>query len=136
MKNIICLLVLFIGISATGTTFAQERRSAAKQLSAEERANKRAELLKSKLVLTDDQTARVKAAALKAEQERSNDREKAMATRQTFEKELGEILNPEQMEKYEAMKDQRRSEVKKKMEERRATEKINASEKEEDGTDK
>jgi Spy/CpxP family protein refolding chaperone len=131
MKNIICLIVFILGISFVNNAEAQEKRQAAQQLTPEQRAEKRTELLKAKLLLNDDQTSKVKAAALKVETQRSSDREKSLEARQTFDNEVKAILDPEQLEKYEAMKDQRRTQVKKRVEDRNNQEKLNSTETEE-----
>ncbi len=131
MKNIICLIVFMLGISFVNHAEAQEKRQATQQLTPEQRAEKRTELLKAKLLLNDDQTSKVKAAALKVETQRSSDREKALEARQTFDNEVKAILDPEQLEKYESMKDQRRTQVKKRIEDRNNQEKLNSTETEE-----
>jgi len=123
-----------LGISMVNLAQAQEKRQATQQLTPEQRAEKRTALLKEKLLLNDDQTSKVKAAALKAETQRSTDREKSMEARQAFDNEVKAILDPEQLEKYEAMKDQRRTQVKNRIEERKNQEKLNSTD--QDGNQK
>lgn len=134
MKKIICLIVCMLGISMVNLAQAQEKRQATQQLTPDQRAEKRTALLKEKLLLNDDQTSKVKAAALKAETQRSTNREKSIEARQAFDNEVKAILDPEQLEKYEAMKDQRRTQVKNRIEERKNQEKLNSTD--QDGNQK
>ena len=95
-----------------------------KEITPEERATRRADALKAKLLLTDEQTEKIKAAILKSEIQRNNDKEQLRKNREDFDKELSTILNNEQMEKYEAMREENKAKVKARMEERRNQEKI------------
>ncbi len=134
MKNIICAFLLLAGLNFFGPVNAQTQETAIKQqrqLSPEQRADRRAETLKAKLMLTEDQTTKVRAAALKAEQSRSENQEKTLENRKAFDQELRSILNQEQLEKYEAMKNQRKEQVKTRMEKNRVQQKQEATEAEE-----
>ncbi|MBK9638127.1 MAG: DUF3627 domain-containing protein [Bacteroidetes bacterium] len=116
MKKLICILVAFATLSVTLPAQAQQERKTPP--TPEQRAERRANHLKSQLVLTEEQYAQVKAAALKIENERiSKDTKKKAGD--DFEVALKGILNPEQMEKFMSMKEERKEKVKAKMEEKR-----------------
>lgn len=135
MKKRICILAISLGISMLNPAQAQEKQAAKKQLSPEQRADKRTEMMTAKLMLTEDQQPKVREALLKMEQNQNNDREKSMQQKKEFDAEMKQILNPEQIEKYEALKAQRKAQIKKSAEDARAQEKINASETEENKLD-
>lgn len=131
MKNkIIILCTGFILTGAVQTAFAQQARNKAQgqgsvqqKATPEQRADRRAQLLKAKLMLSDEQAQKVKDASLRQEQSRAADMEKRKSNQDAFEQELRTILNPEQLEKYEAMQEERRDKMKARMEERRTEEK-------------
>lgn len=127
MKNIICTLLFIVGLSVFNNTQAQGDRKAPHQLTAEQRADRRTELLKAKLLLNEDQTLKVRAAALKAETQKTNDQEKAREARQTFDSEVKAVLDPEQLEKYESLKEQRKTQIKQRTQEHRDQEKVNST---------
>ncbi|MBL7924884.1 MAG: hypothetical protein JNL88_11850 [Bacteroidia bacterium] len=124
MKNLICLLLIVSGTVLSGPLFAQNQKKQHKELSAEQRADKRTELLKTKLLLSDEQSRQVHAAALHMEQNRSNEKGKMRAGREEFESSLRSILNPEQLEKYEALREEKKEQVKQRVEERRNQDKM------------
>ena len=101
MKKLICILIAFATLSVTLKAQAQQQRKTPP--TPEQRAERRASHLKSELVLTEEQYAQVKEAALKIEKERSTKDTKKKAG-ENFEAALKGILNPEQMEKFVSMK--------------------------------
>ncbi len=120
MKKLICILIAFATLSVTLPAQAQQQRKTPP--TPEQRAERRASHLKSQLVLTEEQYAQVKEAALKIEKERSTKDTKKKAG-DDYEAALRGILNPEQMEKFVALKEERKEKVKARMEEKRNEEK-------------
>lgn len=130
MKNILKTLMLIAGIALFTTASAQDRRPAQREVKPEVRAEKRTALLKDKLLLTDEQKEKVYAATLRMEQQRTTDRDQVKKNREAFDAEMQSILTPEQMEKYEAMREERKEAVKARMEERRNADKSKTQESE------
>lgn len=128
MKKVIFLLLACFVIH-TGV-HAQQKK--AKQPSPEVRAERRTEYLKSKLLLSDEQNSKVYDLMLQNEKTRSADQAKTREQRAAFDKQLKSILNPEQQEKYEAMKEDRKEKVKANMEKDRT---INKTEQEKSTND-
>ena len=132
MKKLICILIAFATLSVTLKAQAQQQRKTPPK--PEQRAERRASHLKSELVLTEEQYAQVKEAALKIEKERSTKDTKKKAG-ENFEAALKGILNPEQMEKFVSMKEERKEKVKANMEEKRNEEKTKSERAVEDKKD-
>ncbi len=132
MKKLICILIAFATLSVTLKAQAQQQRKTPP--TPEQRAERRASHLKSELVLTEEQYAQVKEAALKNEKERSTKDTKKKAG-ENFEAALKGILNPEQMEKFVSMKEERKEKVKANMEEKRNEEKTKSERAVEDKKD-
>ena len=124
--------VAFATLSVTLKAQAQQQRKTPP--TPEQRAERRASHLKSELVLTEEQYAQVKEAALKIEKERSTKDTKKKAG-ENFEAALKGILNPEQMEKFVSMKEERKEKVKANMEEKRNEEKTKSERAVEDKKD-
>ena len=120
MKKLICILIAFATLAVILPAQAQQQRKTPP--TPEQRAERRASHLKSQLVLTEEQYAQVKEAALKIEKERSTKDTKKKAG-DDYEAALKGILNPEQMEKYVALKEERKEKVKAHIEEKRNEEK-------------
>lgn len=110
-KTILLLIACFV--YHTGL-HAQQKR--VKQPSPEVRAERRTEYLKSKLVLTDAQYSKVYELILQNEKTKTADQAKTKEQRSSIDKQMKAILSPEQQEKYEAMKEDRKEKVKANME--------------------
>ena len=132
MKKLICILIAFATISLTFPAQAQQQRKTPP--TPEQRAERRANHLKSQLVLSEEQYIQVKDAALKIEKERSTKDTKKKAG-EDFEVALKGILNPEQMEKFVALKEEKKEKVKAHMEKKRNEEKTKSEEATEDKKD-
>lgn len=125
------LLPAVLAYLSLSSAYAQERKPATQsqqvqqrqQLTPEQKAQRRADLLKAKLMLSDEQAEKVKEASLKLSQNRVANRDQARQDQEAFDNALRGILNPEQMEKYEAMNEERKERIKARMEERRTEEK-------------
>lgn len=128
MKKVIFLLLACFAFH-TGV-HAQQKK--AKQPSPEVRAERRTEYLKSKLILTDAQYSKVYELILQNEKTKTADQAKTKEQRSSFDKQMKSILNPEQQEKYEAMKEDRKEKVKANMEKDRT---INKTEQEKSTND-
>lgn len=125
MKNLLKIVAVFMLLLGSAQVQAQSNRPAQRTPPTPEvRAERRAMSMKEKLMLTDEQKAKVYDAVLVLEKQRGADQQKMKANRDQFESELHNILTPEQMEKYEAMREERKAEVKKRMEERRNQDKM------------
>lgn len=120
MKKLICILLTIVSISFAGGAMAQQARKTPP--TPEQRAERRAGYLKKELSLSDAQYNQVKDAALKIENERKSNNDKKNIGKE-FEAQLKGILNPEQFEKYAAMREERKEKVKARMEEKRVEEK-------------
>jgi protein CpxP len=117
-KTILLLIACFV--YHTGL-HAQQKK--AKQPSPEVRAERRTEYLKSKLVLTDAQYSKVYELILQNEKTKTADQAKTKEQRSSIDKQMKAILSPEQQEKYEAMKEDRKEKVKANMEKDRTNHK-------------
>lgn len=125
MKNLLKLF-LMTGILLSGLAVNAQSHKPAQRTppTPEQRAERRTALLKDKLLLSEDQKTKVYDAVLKLEKQRATDQQQIKANRETYETELRTILTPEQAEKYEAMKEQRKEDIKKRAEEHRNAEKM------------
>jgi hypothetical protein len=125
------LLPAVLACLSLSSAYAQESKPAIQnqqvqqrqQLTPEQRAQRRADLLKAKLMLSDEQTEKVKEASLRLAQNRDANRDDMRKEQEAFDNALRGILNPEQIEKYEAMNEERKERIKARMEERRTEEK-------------
>lgn len=104
------LLVSFLMFNLTSN--AQEGNRPRKQLSPEERADKKATYMKGKLNLDEKQTAEIKAIFLKNEQEKSEVRDDRKEKMMETDKKIVSILNKEQAEKFRQMKEERKQKMK------------------------
>jgi len=82
------------------------------QLTPEQIANLRAQLLKAKLNLSDDQTVKTNKALLQFEQQRSDSKEEMRMDRETLESSLNSIFTPEQQTQFKEMQEQRKEQMK------------------------
>jgi len=143
MKKLICLMIALVTISFTQISFAQDSKVAPRKVattkatppSPEQRAERRAAHIKKQLMLSDEQYNQVREAALKIETTKNKDVKERNKNGEKFEAELKNILNPEQMEKYEAMKSQRKEQTKERIEQRRNEEKMKSEGSQEDKKD-
>jgi Spy/CpxP family protein refolding chaperone len=104
------LLVSFLMFNLTSN--AQEGSRPRKQLSPEERADKKATYLKGKLNLDETQTANIKAIFLKNEQEKSEVRDNRKEKMIETDKQITSFLNKDQAEKFRQMKEERKEKMK------------------------
>lgn len=115
MKKIGFAIVLaFISIVSSG----QPRRADSK-LSPQDRAELAAVHLKIDLKLTEDQTAKVKQVLLKKAETAEKDREILRKHMEESDKELAALLTPEQQDKFNKMRDERREKMKERRERHR-----------------
>lgn len=104
------LLVSFLMFNLTSN--AQESNRPRKQLTPEERADKKATYMKGKLNLDEKQTAEIKAIFLKNEQEKSEVRDIRKEKMMETDQKITSILNKEQAEKFRQMKEERKQKMK------------------------
>ncbi len=125
MKNL-QKLFLMAGLLLSGLAVNAQNHKPAQRTppTPEQRAERRTAMMNDKLSLTEEQKAKVYDAVLKLEKQRATDQQQIKANRQAYETELRTILTPEQQEKYEALKDQRKEVIKKRAEEHRNNEKL------------
>ena len=122
MKNKIKLTILSFGICLVtlGTINAQESKTQEvpqqqiRKFSPEQRAEKRTQLLKDKLQLSDDQVTKVKSAMLQFEQARTDSKIDMKKNREVLDASFKSILTPEQQKMHKEMQEQKRSEIKEK----------------------
>lgn len=100
------LIVLLL--ATTGFAHAQGQRKN-QSLTPEERAGKISQRMKHNLGLSDDQTDKVYQWVLSSEMDTKQRREALRQRREERDKELSEILSPEQYQKYSSQKEQWRS---------------------------
>ncbi|MFN8153587.1 MAG: hypothetical protein U0Y08_04770 [Bacteroidia bacterium] len=125
MKYLLKLfLIAGLILSAAGVNAQNQRPAKRTPPTPEVRAERRTAMLKDKLLLTEEQKTKVYDALLKFEKSRVTDQQQIKANREAYEAELRTILTPEQLEKYEAMREERKAEIKKKAEENRNQEKL------------
>lgn len=127
MKTKIGMLLIAMCMSAV--TFAQkpaERTKVRKDFTPEQIAQKRTDMLKTRLQLNDEQTAKVYEWNLKQVKEQIAQMEKAKAERQkrmeqrkAQEEEFISILTPSQKATYEQWKQERQKEMRKNIKNRR-----------------
>lgn len=128
MKNILKFFLLAGIVLTSFAVNAQSHKPAQRTPpTPEQRAERRTAVLKDKLLLSEEQKTKVYQAILKLEKQRVNDQKQMKANREAYETELGTILTPEQHEKYEAMKDQHKQDIKKRAEEHRNNQKLQES---------
>lgn len=114
MKKLSLIVCGLLFLSAS--LYAQDR----KRMSMEDRAKMRSERLAEQLSLSDEQKAKVYALNMKDAKENKKMREERRKqvssmrdNRQEFNKELTDILTPEQQQKWESLKSERREQMKK-----------------------
>ncbi|MFM7016636.1 MAG: hypothetical protein ACKOX3_09940 [Bacteroidota bacterium] len=98
MKKQILIICLFFLTALANSASAQEAKR--KDMNPEERATKRALMLKQKLNLNDRQVKDLEALFTKQEKDMDAFKDQMKKARETFEKELGTIFTPEQMKQF------------------------------------
>lgn len=128
MKNLIIAGLLVLSTLAFAQDNKQKRERMGERISTEERVDKRLEKMTSELNLTDDQVKKIKPLLEEQATKRKRimaEREKAMAERQenlekmneemrAMDSKLKEILTPEQFEKLQANRQDKREDFKEK----------------------
>ncbi len=101
------LLICFLLITGFATTVsAQEMKR--KEMSPEDRATKRAIMLKEKLSLNEKQVKSLEVLFVNQEKEMESIKEQMRKQRDNYEKELSSIFNPEQMKQFKEMQNDRK----------------------------
>lgn len=101
------LLICFLLITGFATTVsAQEMKR--KEMSPEDRATKRAIMLKEKLSLNEKQVKSLEVLFVNQEKEMESIKEQMRKQRDNYEKELSSIFNPEQMKQFKEMQNERK----------------------------
>ena len=119
------ILAISFSLLLAGNIHAQEARPEGHQmengakLTPEQRADKRSQLLKDKLKLSDQQASQVKSAILEFEQNRTGARDDMRKNHESLEVTLGSIFTPEQKKQYDEMQEKRKAEMKARMQERK-----------------
>lgn len=105
MKKQLLVLCLFF-ITAITTASAQEAKR--KEVTPEERATKRAIMLKQKLNLNDKQVKDLEVLFVSQEKEMESVKEQMRKQRESYEKSLSTIFTPEQMKQFKEMQNERK----------------------------
>ena len=98
MKKQILALSLFFITAIASTASAQEMKR--KEMTSEERATKRAMMLKEKLNLNDKQVKDLEALFVKQDKEMDAIKEQMRKLRENYEKDLSTIFTPDQMKQF------------------------------------
>ncbi len=105
MKKQLLVLCLFV-VTAITTASAQEMKR--KEVTSEERATKRATMLKQKLNLNDKQVKELEVLFVKQDKEMDAIKEQMRKQRESYEKDLSNIFTPEQMKQFKEMQNERK----------------------------
>jgi hypothetical protein len=105
MKKQLLVLCLFF-ITAITTASAQEAKR--KEATPEDRATKRAIMLKQKLNLNDKQVKDLEVLFVNQEKEMELVKEQMRKQRESYEKSLSNIFTPEQMKQFKEMQNERK----------------------------
>ena len=105
MKKQLLVFCLFF-VTAITTASAQEMKR--KEVTSEERATKRATMLKQKLNLNDKQVKDLEVLFVKQDKEMDAIKEQMRKQRETYEKDLSNIFTPEQMKQFKEMQNERK----------------------------
>lgn len=105
MKKQLLVFCLFF-VTAITTTSAQEMKR--KEVTPEERATKRATMLKQKLNLNDKQVKELEVLFVNQEKEMETIKEEMRKQRDSYEKSLSNIFTPEQMKQFKEMQNERK----------------------------
>ena len=105
MKKQLLVLCLFF-VTAITTASAQEAKR--KEITPEERATKRAAMLKQKLNLNDKQVKELEVLFVDQEKEMEVIKEQMRKQRESYEKSLSNIFTPEQMKQFKEAQNERK----------------------------
>ena len=105
MKKQLLVFCLFF-VTAITTASAQEMKR--KEVTSEERATKRATMLKQKLNLNDKQVKELEVLFVKQDKEMDAIKEQMRKQRESYEKDLSNIFTPEQMKQFKEMQNERK----------------------------
>lgn len=105
MKKQLLVLCLFF-VTAITTASAQETKR--KEITPEERATKRAAMLKQKLNLNDKQVKELEVLFVDQEKEMESIKEMMRKQRESYEKSLSNIFTPEQMKQFKEAQNERK----------------------------
>jgi hypothetical protein len=105
MKKQLLVFCLFF-VTAITTASAQEAKR--KQITPEERATKRAAMLKQKLSLNDKQVKELEVLFVDQEKEMEVIKEQMRKQRESYEKSLSNIFTPEQMKQFKEAQNERK----------------------------
>jgi hypothetical protein len=105
MKKQLLVLCLFLTTAIT-TASAQEAKR--KEVTPEDRATKRAIMLKQKLNLNDKQVKDLEVLFVNQEKEMELVKEQMRKQRESYEKSLSNIFTPEQMKQFKEMQNERK----------------------------
>ena len=113
MKTVkILSLTLFMSIFCTGMSFAHGQKDQRRGGTPEERSAKRIEMMKESLNLTPDQVTKLQTAhtqfAKEREQALHNNQKDIQAQREAYDAQVKSILTPEQYQKYQAQREDRK----------------------------
>ena len=111
------LIALLFGLTLN-TVNAQEVSTETSKMTAEQRADKRTEAVKNKLMLNDGQTKQVREVFLKQAQDRDQSMKMMNKSREQSDKAMSGILNAEQMKKYNEMQVKQYARINEKKEDR------------------
>ena len=105
MKKQLLVFCLFF-VTAITTASAQEAKR--KEITPEERATKRAAMLKKKLNLNDKQVKELEVLFVDQEKEMEVIKEQMRKQRESYEKSLSNIFTPEQMKQFKEAQNERK----------------------------
>jgi Spy/CpxP family protein refolding chaperone len=105
MKKQLLVFCLFF-VTAITTASAQEAKR--KEITPEERATKRAAMLKQKLNLNDKQVKELEVLFVDQEKEMEVIKEQMRKQRESYEKSLSNIFTPEQMKQFKEAQNERK----------------------------
>ena len=105
MKKQLLVFCLFF-VTAITTASAQEAKR--KEITPEERATKRAAMLKQKLNLNDKQVKELEVLFVDQEKEMEVIKEQMRKQRESYEKSLSNIFTPEQMTQFKEAQNERK----------------------------
>ena len=104
MKKVLAMMLAVCAMSVSGTVYAQNVEAIDKPIEKKDMKERRVEIMKNELNLSEEQLVKMKAADEKLEAARENNRQDMKQAAETHRMELKEILTPEQQVKFEEMK--------------------------------
>ncbi len=112
IKKSMVVASLFLGLSLFLSDAMAQQHERRKQLTPEQRTEKRLARLKSELTLTDQQSSEVKEILLKHEKENAVKDKQMKGSRKEFNEELDKILTPDQKAKRDKLIADRKEKMK------------------------